>query len=143
MEGSMAGLRVMVVEDHPVLRDGLEYVLAGAGFQVVASTGDAAEALRLAALSDPDLALVDIFLSSGNGLDLARDLAVQAPDVAVVFYTGHEDRELAARSLDTGARGYVLKDRPPNELVQALQVVAGGGIYVDARLQSALLPGEA
>ena len=129
----------MLVEDHPVLRNGLEALLSAEGFSVVASTASADEALDLLDGAAPDIALVDIFLGEGgNGIDLARAIGARRPEVAVVFYTGHEDRELAVASLDTGARGYVVKDHPPQELVRALRMVAAGETYVDARLAPAL-----
>lgn len=125
----------MLVEDHPVLRNGLEALLSSEGFSVVASTASAGEALELLDSAAPDLALVDIFLGAGgNGIDLAREIGARRPEVAVVFYTGHEDRDLALASLGAGARGYVVKDHPPQELVRALRLVAAGGTYVDSRL---------
>ncbi len=134
-----ARIKVMLVEDHGVLREGLEMLLAIEGFDIVASTSDAAEAIRLAEEVPPDIALIDIFLGKGSGIELARRMLWTDPDLGVIVYTGHDDVDLAIQSLDLGARGYALKDRPPQELVAAIRLVAAGGTYIDSRLQTSLL----
>jgi len=132
-------IKVMLVEDHGVLREGLEMLLAIEGFDVVASTSDPAEAITLAQDEPPDIALIDIFLGKGSGIEVARRMLWNHPDLGVILYTGHDDVELVIQSLDLGARGYALKDRPPQELVAAIRSVAAGGTYIDPRLQSSLL----
>ena len=129
----------MLVEDHGVLREGLEMLLAIEGFEIVASTSDPSDAVSLAADTAPDIALIDIFLGKGSGIEVARRMLWNHPELGVIVYTGHDDVELAIQSLDLGARGYALKDRPPQELVAAIRSVAAGGTYIDPRLQSSLL----
>jgi DNA-binding NarL/FixJ family response regulator len=134
-----SAIKLVVVEDHGVLLEGLEVLLSIEGFDVVGSTADPNDALIMVEEAEPDVALVDIFLGKGNGIDLARKMLRTRPDLAVLFYTGYEDIDLALESLGSGARGYALKDRPPAELMEAIRTVASGQTYIDPRLQSSLL----
>jgi DNA-binding NarL/FixJ family response regulator len=130
---------VLLVEDHGVLVEGIEMTLTLGGFEVVGSTGDPDEALAMVESWEPDIALVDIFLGKGNGIALAREIRDSVPATSVVLYTGYEDLNLVIESLDAGVDGYILKDRPPQELIGALQTVAAGEMYLDPRLESSLL----
>jgi DNA-binding NarL/FixJ family response regulator len=130
---------VLLVEDHAVLVEGLEMTLTMGGFEVVGSTGDPDEALEMIDSWEPEIALVDIFLGKGNGIQLARRIRDLVPGTSVVLYTGYEDINLVLESLDAGVDGYILKDRPPADLIGALQTVAAGEMYLDPRLESSLL----
>ena len=133
-------LRLVLIEDHQALREGLELLLAREGCDVVGTAGTAAEGRRLVEELAPDVALVDIRLGEEeDGIDLTRSLLAEDPERRVVLYTGSSDEELLFSGLDSGARGYALKDGSPRELVDALALVAGGGSYVDPRLRPALL----
>jgi DNA-binding NarL/FixJ family response regulator len=132
-------LRLVLVEDHPALREGLELLLDREGCDVVGSAGNAAEARRLVEELAPDVALVDVRLGEDDGIALTRSLLSDDPERRVVLYTGSSDSELLFDGLDSGARGYALKDGSPRELVGALARVARGGSYVDPRLRPALL----
>jgi DNA-binding NarL/FixJ family response regulator len=88
---------------------------------------------------EPDVALVDIRLGEDDGIDLTRKLLASDPERRIVLYTGNADEDLLFSGLDSGARGYALKDGSPRELVDALALVADGGSYVDPRLRPALL----
>jgi DNA-binding NarL/FixJ family response regulator len=132
-------LRLVLIEDHQALREGLELLLGREGCDVVGTAGTAAEGRRLVEELAPDVALVDIRLGEDDGIDLTRSLLRGDPERRVVLYTGSADEELLFSGLDSGARGYALKDGSPRELVDALALVAGGGSYVDPRLRPALL----
>src|SRR5919205_274027 len=132
-------LRVVIVEDHQALREGLELLLDREGCQVLGTAGTAAEGRRLIERLRPDVALVDIRLGEDSGIELTRQLLDGDPDRRVVLYTGSSDVELLASGLDSGARGYALKEGTPRELTGALSLVAEGGTYVDPRLRPALL----
>jgi DNA-binding NarL/FixJ family response regulator len=132
-------LRLVLIEDHQALREGLELLLGREGCEVVGTAGTAGEGRELIERLDPDVSLVDIRLGEESGIDLTRVLLDANPERRVVLYTGSSDVELLVSGLDSGARGYALKDGTPNELTGALQTVAGGGTYVDPRLRPALL----
>jgi DNA-binding NarL/FixJ family response regulator len=132
-------LRLVLIEDHQALREGLELLLGREGCDVVGTAGTAAEGRQLVDELAPDVALVDIRLGEDDGIDLTRRLLGDDPDRRIVLYTGSSDEELLFSGLDSGARGYALKDGSPRELVEALALVADGGSYVDPRLRPALL----
>lgn len=132
-------LRIVLIEDHEALREGLELLLERENCDIVGSTGTAAEGRRLVEELAPDVALVDIRLGEDDGIELTRSLLRDDPDRRVVLYTGSSDEELLFSGLDSGAQGYALKDGSPQELVSALGRVAAGGDYVDPRLHAALL----
>jgi DNA-binding NarL/FixJ family response regulator len=132
-------LRLVLIEDHQALREGLELLLDREGCDVVGTAGTAAEGRALVERLDPDVALVDIRLGAESGIELTRQLLDAEPDRRVVLYTGSSDLDLLASGLDSGARGYALKEGTPSELTAALTTVASGGTYVDPRLRPALL----
>jgi DNA-binding NarL/FixJ family response regulator len=132
-------LRLVLIEDHQALREGLELLLDREGCEVVGTAGTATEGRRLVEQLEPDVALVDIRLGGESGIDLTRQLLDSDPERRVVLYTGSSDVELLISGLDSGARGYALKEGTPSELTGALTTVASGGTYVDPRLRPALL----
>lgn len=131
--------RLAIVDDHEALREGLEAVLGHGDVEVVGSAGNAAAALDLLDHARPDVALVDIGLPDGSGIDLTRELLARQPGLRVVLYTGATDAELLYQGLDSGAQGYALKAGPTQELLAAIAQVAAGGTYVDPRLDRVLL----
>jgi DNA-binding NarL/FixJ family response regulator len=135
-------LRLVLIEDHQALREGLELLLDREGCQVVGTAGTAHDGRELVERLDPDVALVDIRLGEESGIDLTRALLDAAPERRIVLYTGSSDVELLVSGLDSGARGYALKEGTPAELTGAIQTVAEGGTYVDPRLRPALLSRE-
>ena len=132
-------LRLVLIEDHQALREGLELLLDRQGCQVVGTAGDAAQGRALIERLHPDVSLVDIRLGEDSGIRLTADLIDADPDRRIVLYTGSSDIDLLFSGLDSGARGYALKEGTPSELNTALTTVAEGGTYVDPRLHSALL----
>jgi DNA-binding NarL/FixJ family response regulator len=132
-------LRLVLIEDHQALREGLELLLDRQGCQVVGTAGDATHGRALIERLAPDVSLVDIRLGEDSGIRLTADLIDADPDRRIVLYTGSSDIELLISGLDSGARGYALKEGTPSELTTALTTVAEGGTYVDPRLHPALL----
>jgi DNA-binding NarL/FixJ family response regulator len=132
-------LRLVLIEDHQALREGLELLLGREGCEVVGTAGSAAAGRELIEGAGPDVSLIDIRLGEESGIDLTRQLTDDDPERRVVLYTGSSDVDLLISGLDSGARGYALKDGPPSELTAALATVAEGGTYVDPRLRAALL----
>ena len=135
----MVPIRLALIEDHHALRHGLELLLGQEGCDVVATAGDRDAGLALVREFEPDVVVVDITLGDESGIELTRDLLREDPRRAVVLYTGHSETEVLLDGLDSGARGYALKDGAPSELLDAIASVAAGGTYVDPRLRPALL----
>jgi DNA-binding NarL/FixJ family response regulator len=132
-------LRLVLIEDHQALREGLELLLGRAGIDVLATAGTIDEGRALIEQHDPDVSLIDIRLGEESGIDLTGELIDKDPDRRIVLYTGSNEIELLISGLDSGARGYALKEGSQAELVAALHTVAEGGTYVDPRLHPALL----
>jgi DNA-binding NarL/FixJ family response regulator len=132
-------LRLVLIEDHQALREGLELLLDRQGIEVLGTAGSADEGRRLVERTDPDVALIDIRLGDDSGIALTAALVDADPDRRIMLYTGSSEIDLLISGLDSGARGYALKDGTPSELTTALTTVAEGGTYVDPRLHPALL----
>jgi DNA-binding NarL/FixJ family response regulator len=132
-------MRLVLIEDHQALREGLELLLGREACEVLGTAGTAGEGLELILRLDPDVSLIDIRLGDESGIDLTRQLLEADADRRVVLYTGSSNVELLFSGLDSGARGYALKEGTPSELTGALETVARGGTYVDPRLGPKLL----
>ncbi|MFJ9245868.1 response regulator [Streptomyces sp. NPDC101776] len=137
-------LRLLVADDHTVVRAGLRALLDGEpDLDVIAEAGSGEEAVRLAAQLTPDVALMDLrFAGPGNGIDgveAVRRLAVRAPGVAVVMLTSYAGRADVVRALEAGARGYVLKAGQPEELFQAVRTAAAGSVGLAAEIVGELV----
>jgi DNA-binding NarL/FixJ family response regulator len=131
--------KVAIVDDHEALREGLSRLLEDRGLEVVASAGTAAEAQELLESGGFDVAVIDIRLPDESGIELTKRLLAHRPRMGIVLYTGDADADLLFGGLDSGARGYALKTGSMSELVGAIERVAGGGSYVDPRLDRVLL----
>lgn len=137
-------IQVVIVEDHLALRKGVELLLAAEGIRVTGVADTAVSGARIVADRRPDVAIVDIGLQGGSGLDLVRDVLAVEPGAGILLYTGAVDRALLREALDSGARGFAVKAGPPEELIGAVRAVAGGGQYVDPRVARLLeVPGGA
>ena len=128
------GSRAVIVEDHDALSRGLELVLGKAGIDVVGSARTEQEGYEIILRERPGLAVVDIGLEDGSGVELARRLAESEPGLGVLIYTGLDDEGLLREAIDSGARGFALKAGPARDLVAAARAVAAGGSYVDPHL---------
>lgn len=124
-------IRILLVDDHPMVREGLRARLSSvAQLTVVGEAGDAAEALRLLEGLAVDVVLQDVGLKEGNGIDLARTMLARWPDVCVLMFSMYDNPEYVHRALQAGARGYVLKDAPASEIVAAIEAVVAGGTFL-------------
>jgi DNA-binding NarL/FixJ family response regulator len=121
-------IRVAIVEDHPIYRDGLVLALGRAdGIEVVGAAGSVAEALRLVGEVEADVLLLDLGLPDGSGLDVLAALRAHRAPVAVVALTMAEDREVILDTVRAGAHGYLLKGAGQEEIVEAVRRAAAGG----------------
>ncbi|MGB9989057.1 response regulator [Massilia sp. SM-13] len=128
-------IRILLVDDHPLVRDGLRARLeAMPQFEVVGEAGSAGEALEAARAHQPDLVLMDINMRGVNGIEATARFREQFPDMAVLVLSMHDKLEYVSQAIQAGARGYVLKDSPGKDIVVAIETVMSGGIYYSAAL---------
>jgi len=122
-----APVRVMIVDDHPVVRRGLRAFLeTQPGMEVVGEAGDGKEALRVAATTEPDLILLDLHLPDASGSELIPDMRKWNPKVKVLVLTGFAARHEVVPAIRAGADGYLLKDTDPDQLAEAIRELADG-----------------
>lgn len=139
-----AGLRVVLADDHEVVRAGLRALVdATPGMAVVGEARDGDEACRRACELRPDVVVMDVSMPALGGAEATERVLRECPGVRVLALTMHEDRGHLTRMLHAGAAGYVLKRAAADELVRAIRVVASGGTYVDPVLAGSVLRGAA
>jgi DNA-binding NarL/FixJ family response regulator len=132
-------IRLMLVDDHPLVRDGLKARMATEpDITVVGEAGDAQEALAALAACTPNLVLMDIGMKDVNGIELTSMLLKQVPTLHVLMLSMYDSVEYAQRAMQAGARGYVLKDSPSSEIIGALRTVAAGGTYLSPAIAQGL-----
>jgi DNA-binding NarL/FixJ family response regulator len=136
-------ITLALIEDHQALREGLQLLLGREGCDVVGAAGTVAEGAALVRATEPDVTVIDVGLGDESGIDLTRQLLAENPERRIVLYTGQAGIEHLLDGLDSGARGYALKEGAPEELMEAIEIVAGGGAYVDPRLRASMLSEEA
>jgi DNA-binding NarL/FixJ family response regulator len=119
-------VRLLVVEDQPVIRSGLETLLADTGVTIAATAETTAQAIEQASASHPDLVLLDIRLGDGDGLSVLARIKADHPKLPVLIYTGYDNPAFAARAVALGAAGYVLKGTGRDELIGAIRRAAAG-----------------
>lgn len=135
----MSAPRVLIVEDHALVRAGLRTALAGAGFDVVGEAADGPRGLAMAAELRPDVLVLDIGLPGIDGIELTRRVQEQLPQMRVVILTMHDvDRDVLA-ALAAGADAYVLKTSDQDAVITAVRVAAEGGAYFDPQIAHIVL----
>jgi DNA-binding NarL/FixJ family response regulator len=123
--------RVLLIDDHPLVRIGLARLLSAEPWlEVCAQVGSAAEAVPLALEHDPDVVVMDFMLRDGGGLDLIRALLAAAPHIGILVLSMHDQRVYAERCLKAGARGYLMKEEAAESVVTALRTIAAGGTFL-------------
>jgi len=123
-------IRVLVVDDHDVVREGIRHVLeATEEFRVVAEAANGAEALERAMGERPDVVLLDLSMPGTPGLEVVRQLRAQLPDTRVLILSVHDDREYVLESVRVGAHGYLRKDSSPADIRRAVRVVHAGDSF--------------
>jgi len=131
---------VVIIDDHPVLRMGITSLITNTpGWVVVGEAGSAAEGLAAVDQLQPDLVLLDLSLPDRNGLEVLRDLLVSRPALPILILSMHDEMLYAERALRAGARGYVMKESGGAKVIEAMQTVSDGRVFVSERVSSELL----
>ena len=137
-------IRVVIADDHAVVRTGLAELLSTMGdVELVGTAGDGAQALAVCAEQGPDVVLMDLEMPDVDGIEATRRIKASQPDVAVVILTSFSDRERILRALDAGAVGYLLKDAEPDDLARAVRAAARGDAPLDPKAAGVLLSARA
>lgn len=131
--------RLLIVDDHPLVREGLKARLSSlSGIEVVGEAGDAQEASAQVAALRPDLVLMDVGMKDVNGIDLTRQLLAEQPQLLVLVLSMYDNPEYVNRAMQAGARGYVLKDAPASDIVDAIAAVMAGGTFLSSAVSGRL-----
>lgn len=141
-------MRVVLADDHRMMRDGLRAVLSSAQIEVVGEAGDGQSALDVARRTLPDVLVIDVVMPVLNGIDATRRLRAELPTIKVVALSMNADQRYVIAMLEAGAAAYLLKDAAAHELLIALQAVMRGDTYLSpaiarAVVEHALAPGDA
>jgi DNA-binding NarL/FixJ family response regulator len=132
-------LQILLADDHLIVRQGLKALLEREGLEVVGEAPDGLEAVRLARDLHPDVAVLDIGMPLMNGLDAAREILRASPRTKAILLTMHAEDHYVLEALRAGVTGYVLKTKAAGDLVQAIQEVAGGAIYLSPGVSRAVV----
>lgn len=133
-------IRLLLVDDHPVVRDGIKFSLsAKPHIQIVGEASDGEEAVRKTIQLKPDVVLMDINMPSMSGLEAAKQLRTLAPDAKILALTMHDNKEYILRITQLGAKGYVFKDDSPSDLIGAIEAVYAGDVFFSPKASKFLL----
>src|SRR4051794_30538749 len=132
--------KIFVVDDHPIVRQGLQQLINAETDMLVCGQGeDAYQALKLIRQMKPDVTLLDISLKDTGGIELLKEMRAQDPTLRVLILSMHDESLYAERALRAGARGYVMKQEAPQVLLQAIRKVLKGEVYVSEKMSAVLI----
>jgi DNA-binding NarL/FixJ family response regulator len=138
-----ADITCLIVDDHEVVREGLRLSLSRAPhIRVVGEASDGASAVALAQRRRPNVVIMDVRMPGMDGLAATKEITDSVPETAVLIFTAYSERSLLGRGLESGARGYILKEAPHQTLLRAIEKVAAGEGYVDPALMPSFLNGK-
>jgi two-component system, NarL family, invasion response regulator UvrY len=123
-------MRVLIVDDHPIVASGCRALLAGEGEIVLMEASDAEGGERIFAAERPDVCVIDINLPTVSGFELARRILARDASARIIIFSMNDDPIFAARAIEVGAKGYVSKSGDPNDLVEAIRLVGRGATYL-------------
>jgi DNA-binding NarL/FixJ family response regulator len=136
-------IRILLADDHQMMRQGLKSLLAEQpDFQVVGEAADGRTAVRLAQELSAAVVIMDVTMPGLNGIDATRQLKAEAPDVKVIGLSMHPERQFVLEMLSVGASGYLLKDCPFAELVQAIGAAVAGDVYLSPKVAGVVVRGR-
>jgi two-component system, NarL family, response regulator NreC len=134
-------LRILLADDHMIVRQGLRVLLEKAGFDVVAEGANGQEAVALAAKLKPDIAVLDLMMPMLNGIDAGRQILQLSDRTAIVLLTMHTDEHHVARALRSGIRAYLLKTQAAEDLVRAIHEVMRGQVFLSDAVSRVVVDG--
>jgi DNA-binding NarL/FixJ family response regulator len=138
-----ADITCLIVDDHEVVREGLRLSLSRAPhIRVVGEAADGASAVALAQRRRPNVVIMDVRMPGMDGLAATKQITDSVPESSVLIFTAFSERSLLGRGLESGARGYILKEAPHQTLLRAIEKVAAGEGYVDPALMPSFLNGK-
>jgi len=132
-------LRVVLAEDHTIVREGLKPLLEGKGIEVVGEAGDGLHAVQLAKELSPDIVVMDVVLPRLGGIEATRRILKSKPDMKVIMLTIHDDPPFVYKSLEAGAKGYIVKEAPLDELLNAIKAVMKGDVYLSTNFPPGMI----
>ena len=133
-------IRIVLIDDHPVVRDGLTSILSTQpDFEVVGEAGSGRQAVELAEQRQPDLMFLDLEMPDGDGVEVIEQLGAVAPHTRVIVFTAFDTDDRILSAIEAGAQGYLLKGAPRDELFNAVRVVHAGGSLLQPVVASRLL----
>jgi DNA-binding NarL/FixJ family response regulator len=135
----MMTIRLMLADDHRMLREGLSRSMREQGFDIVGEAGDGAEAVALALNVRPDVILMDVTMPEIDGVEACRQVRAQLPDTKVVMLTMHADQGVLTSAIRAGATGYLVKDCSTEEIASAVRMAAGGETALSPQLAASML----
>lgn len=131
-------MRILLIEDHPIVRAGCRRMLQTKDDVEVQEAATAADGLRIVREFIPDIIILDLNLPDVNGLSLLAALVSAAPERKIIVFSMYDDPAFAQRALESGAKGYITKNDDPDVLLQAIETVAGGGLFLTASMAGKL-----
>ena len=135
-----APAKVVIIDDHPAVREALAIRIAGeAGLEVCGEAADYAGAVKLVAATRPDIAVIDLGLKSGSGINLIERLSTEHKNLLMIVWSMYSEELYAERALRAGAKGYIHKEQATTEIVEAIRRVLAGGVYLSPAMTQKLL----
>src|SRR4028118_1492903 len=136
--------RILVVDDHPLLREGISQLInKQKDMEVCGEAGTAADAKAAVETLKPDAVILDLMLGHSDGLDLIKHLKAISPELAVLVISMHDENVYAERAIEAGALGYIMKQEAPAKVLDAVRMVLAGERFLSPRMHGVLRPGEA